>query len=49
MKIREIAAPSAGDKDFFARAHGAFEDGNAPATLPCFNGAHQASGTGAEN
>ncbi len=49
MKIREIAASAAGDEDFFAGARGAFEDGNASPTLPCFDGAHQACGTGAEN
>ena len=49
MKIREIAAAAAGDKDFFAGTRGAFKDGNAPPALPCFDGAHQAGGTSAEN
>ena len=49
MKIREIAASAAGDKDFFAGARSAFEEGNPLSTLPCFNGAHQASGASAEN
>jgi hypothetical protein len=49
MQIREIAASAAGDKDFFAGTRGALEDGNAPPTLPCFDGAHQTGGTSAEN
>jgi hypothetical protein len=49
MKIREIAAAAAGDKDFFACTRGTLEDGHAPTALPCFNGAHQACGTSAEN
>jgi hypothetical protein len=49
MKIGEVAAPAAGDQDFFASTRGSLKDGNAPAALPCFNGAQQASGTSAEN
>src|SRR6202030_4875098 len=49
MKIGEIAAAAAGDEDFFACTRGTFEDGHASTALPCFNGAHQACGTGAEN
>src|ERR1700730_15923794 len=48
MKIGEIAAAAAGDEDFFACTRGTFEDGHASTALPCFNGAHQACGTGAE-
>jgi hypothetical protein len=49
MKIGEVAAAAAGDEDFFADARGTLENGNASTTLPCFDGAHQACGTGAEN
>ena len=49
MEIGEIATSAAGDEDFFAGARGAFEDGDAASTLPCFNSAHKASGTSAEN
>ena len=49
MQVREIAASTAGNEDFFAGARGAFKDRNASPSLPCFDGAHQACGTGAEN
>ena len=47
--VREIATAAAGDKDFFADAVGAFEDGNAAAALAGFGGAEESSGSGAED
>lgn len=49
IDVGEIAAASAGDEDFLAEAVGAFEDGDAAATLPCFDGAEKTGGTGTEN
>jgi len=49
VKIREIAAASAGDEDFFADFFGAFEEDYAAAAFAGFDGAHQASGATAQN
>jgi hypothetical protein len=49
MKVCEIAAAATGDKDFFACTRGTLDHDHASTALPCFNGAHQACGTSAEN
>jgi hypothetical protein len=49
MEVGEIAAASAGDKDFFAYAIGALQHGDAPAALARFDGAEEAGRAGAEN
>ena len=49
MEICEIAAASAGDKYFFARAIGALQDRDAPAAFACLDRAHQAGGSCAQN
>jgi hypothetical protein len=49
VEIREIAASTAGDQDFFAAALGPFEDGYALAALAGFDGTHQARGTAADD
>jgi len=49
VEIREVAAASAGDENFFADFFGAFEEHNAAATLAGFDGAHQAGGTAAQH
>lgn len=49
VNVGEIAAATAGDENFFADAVGVLEDGDSAATLPCLNGAEEASGAGAED
>src|ERR1700674_3823027 len=49
MEVGEIAAASAGDKDFLPRAIGAFQDRDSPATFAGLDGAHQPRGSGAQN
>src|SRR5271169_5266601 len=49
MEVGEIAAASAGDKNLFANAVGALQDGDAAAALARFDRAHQPSGSGAQN
>jgi hypothetical protein len=49
MQVREVAAASAGDQDFFARATGAFEDRDAPAALAGLDRAHQSGRSRAQN
>jgi hypothetical protein len=49
VQVGEIAAATAGDEDFFAGALRAFEEGDAFAALPCFGGAEEAGGAGAED
>jgi hypothetical protein len=49
MKVREIAAASAGDQYLFARAIRAVQDRDAPAAFARLNRAHQPSGPRAQN
>ena len=49
VKIREVAAASAGDEDFFADFFGAFEEHDAAAAFPGFDGAQKAGGAAAED
>ena len=49
VKVREIAAPAAGDKNFLSQPLGAFEDSHPPSPLPGFDGTHQPGSTAAEN
>ena len=49
VNIGEVAAATAGDQDFFADAIGVFKNSDAATAFACFDGAHQASGTRAEN
>jgi hypothetical protein len=48
IEVGEIAAASAGDKNFFASAIGAFQDHDAPAAFAGLDGAHQPRGSGAQ-
>src|ERR1700742_3902408 len=41
VDIGEIAAAAAGDENFLSRPLGKIEDGDAPSSFACFNGAHQ--------
>jgi hypothetical protein len=49
MKVGEIAAAAAGNKDFLSQAIGAFEHGDAASALAGFDGAHQAGRASAED
>ena len=49
VNVREIAAATAGDEDFFANAVRVFEDGHATAALAGLNGAKKACGACAKN
>ncbi len=49
VKIGEITASAAGDQDFLAQAIGMFEDRDAAAALPRFDGAHQSRRAAAKN
>ena len=49
VNVGEIAAATAGDEDFFANTVRVLEDSDAPAALPCLNGAKEACGAGAED
>jgi len=49
VDVREIAAPAAGDEDFFADAIGTLEDGYAASAFAGLRGAEESRSTGAEN
>ena len=49
LKIRKIAAATAGDEDFLADFFGAFEEHDAEAAFAGFDSAHEAGGAAAEN
>ena len=49
VKVGEIAAPAAGDKNFLSQPLGAFEDGHPPSPLAGFDGTHQSGSAAAEN
>jgi len=49
VDVREIAAPSAGNKYLFPRAVGAFHDCDAPAAFARLDCAHQPGGSRAQN
>jgi hypothetical protein len=49
MDVCEIAAASAGNQDFFARAIGAFQDHDAPAAFARLDRAHQPGGSRTQN
>ena len=49
MKVGEVAAASAGNKDFFADFFGAFEEQDTAAAFGGFSGAEEAGGAGAED
>jgi hypothetical protein len=49
MNVREVAATSAGDEDFFADAVGMIEKGDAASALAGFDGAHESGGACAED
>ena len=49
VEIREVAAASAGDEDFFTDFFGAVEEQDAAAAFASFDGAEEAGGTGAED
>ena len=49
MKIREVAAASAGDQDFFADFFGALEEHDVATAFPGFDGAQKAGGAAAED
>src|SRR6266487_511763 len=49
MKVGEVAAATTRNQNLFADAPGALEHRHAPAPLPCFDGAHEAGRSAAEN
>ena len=49
VDVGEVAAASAGDEDFLAGTVGMFEDEGAAAAASSLDGAHEASGAGAED
>ena len=49
VDVREIAAPSAGDKDFLADALGALQHGNTPPAFAGLDRAEEPCGAGAKN
>ena len=49
IQIGEIAAPAAGDADFFSRCLGVIEHENAAALRACLRRTHHSRGTGPEN
>ena len=49
VEVGEVAAPAAGDENFFADAIAMFDDQHAPAALARLDGAHQARGACADH
>jgi hypothetical protein len=49
VQVREIATSATRNKNLLSDARGALEHGHAPATLPCFDRAHEAGRPATEN
>ena len=49
VEIREVAASSTGDEDFFADLFGALEEHDAPAAFTGFDGTEESRGAATED
>jgi len=49
VDVGEIATAAAGNQNLFTQSLGVFENGNPPATLARFDGAHQSRSAAAKN